>query len=146
MVTPRKLEKNMTEKKKIRILYIEDELAMMEGTIEILRLDYEVEAVRDADLALEILNTRSTQFSLIVLDVRMPQGKQVRDPNHGRTMGVELAKRIGENFPSIPIIIYTVVNDANLHEKLRDVGVKAVVMKSYSASQLEGEIEKHISK
>ncbi len=129
-----------------RILYIEDELAQMEGVIEFLRIDYEVETARNADLALDILVESSTGYDLIILDVRMPQGKQIQDRNRGRTMGVELAEEIQEKYPSIPIVAYTVVHDDKLHDRLLKSGAKAVIMKSEAPSVLKKEIQKWLVK
>jgi len=125
-----------------KILYIDDELWLMEGVIVSLREEYNVTAVRTVDQALDLLESPDSNFNLVVLDIRMPQGDRIHDPNRGRTMGLSLAQKLKEKGNKIPIVVYTVVQDEEIHQSLRELGVKSILMKTEPPSKLKREIKR----
>ena len=133
----------MGQETKQKILYIDDELHLMEGVIASLEIVYNVIRARTVDQALDILESKDkdAQPDLIVLDVRLPKSKRVDDPSKGRTMGLAFAEKLQKRGNQIPIIAYTVVHNQKTHEDLEQAGVKKVIMKTEPPSTLKREIK-----
>ena len=124
--------------KRFTILYVEDEQYLMSGVVDSLSVDYDVIIARNADQGLKALENQHQQISLILLDIMMPQGQLVRDPNRGRTSGVEFARIVLQDKGyRIPIVCYTVVDDLRVRDTLRSLGVKEIVSKAELPSKLE---------
>lgn len=125
------------------ILYVEDEQWLMGGVILSLQEDYNVITARNADQALALVERQSQRIDLIVLDIMMPVGKDIIDPNHGRTSGVQLAhKLLIEDKLDVKIICYTVVTDPGIHAELMNYGVREIVSKTRTAEFLKEAIER----
>lgn len=133
-------------KNKMKILYVEDEQWIMGGIIDSLSIDYEVLTAKNADQALEIIESNEN-IRLIILDIMMPPGIRVQNSHNGKTTGVELARIIVNELKSkMPIICYTVVNDPAVAEALWALGVKEIVSKKELPSELEVVIKKYIKR
>lgn len=127
-----------SSKKTATILYVDDEQWLMGGIVDSLSVDYKVFTASNADQALEMIKDQNLKIDLILLDVMMPSTARVPDPNRGRTSGVQLARRLlQEEGLQIPIVCYTVVDDRDVLEELREIGVKEVVSKDRLPSELE---------
>ena len=127
------------------ILYVEDEQWLMGGIIDSLSVDYDVLTARNADQALETIESGEHKIDLIVLDIMMPPGKRIPDPRRGRTSGVEFARIVlQEKGYDIPIVCYTVVNDRKVHDRLRGLGVREIVSKKALPSELEQVIKQYL--
>ncbi|WP_313519903.1 PAS domain S-box protein [Pseudomonas sp.] len=78
-----------------RILLVEDDEVLADVTASMLEtMGYRVESVGDADQALQRL-LRSSGYRLLLSDVIMP----------GRTNGLELANKVRERLPELPILL-----------------------------------------
>jgi CheY-like chemotaxis protein len=78
------------------VLVVEDNPEVAEVTIAMLgQLGYEVEAVHDADTALNLIEQRS--FDLVVSDIVMA----------GFTDGIGLARAIRDRNPRLPVLLVT---------------------------------------
>jgi two-component system NtrC family sensor kinase len=90
-----------------RILLVEDNQEVASITADIIRtLGHEVVHVDRARKALEILISAKTAFQLLVTDVMMPDGMD----------GVQLARQVRRELPSLPIILVSGYNEAGLAE------------------------------
>jgi CheY-like chemotaxis protein len=126
-------------------MYVEDEQWLMGGVVDSLSVDYNVVPARSGDQALTLLESGEHEIDLIVLDIMMPPGKRVRDSHRGRTSGVEFARIVlEEQGRDIPIVCYTVVTDGEVHNELRQIGVKEIVSKKALPSELEKVIKKYL--
>jgi CheY-like chemotaxis protein len=138
----------MTTKKQTKkktILYVDDEQWLMEGVVDYFSKDYNVVIAYNADLALKIISENKQEIDLLILDVMMPQGELVKDPERGRTSGLELARiLIQEKKTKIPIICYTVITDRKIIDELIKTGVKVVVSKKKLPVELDAIIKKHV--
>lgn len=78
------------------ILVVEDEPIIREFVCEMLGLEgYDTLAAENADLALETLNSRADDVTLLLTDIRMP----------GSMDGAELSNLTRDRWPRIPILI-----------------------------------------
>lgn len=134
------------------ILYVEDELWRYQSVLKVLEVDYDIVTARDADQALTVLraymdDAQKPDIDLIVLDINMPDVDSIPDPNDGRTSGVQFARVVLKELGfDIPIICYTVYNNAMIYEELlEDIGVKEIVSKTKSTMELREIIQKYLS-
>lgn len=131
---------------KKKILLVEDESWIMGGVKDSLEAEYDVIMARNADVALDYVESDGQAISLIVLDIMMPPGKRVDSGDRGRTSGVEFARIVlEEEGYKIPIIAYTVVTDPKVHTRLEQIGVKETVSKTMLPSELKSVIRRHLS-
>jgi PAS domain S-box-containing protein len=101
------------------ILFVDDEEMLTDVGKPILEsLGYTVTAVNSSVEALEIFNQSPDVFDMVITDQTMPH-----------LTGYDLAKRILENNPSIPIIIITGYSDTVTAEKVEAAGISALIHK-----------------
>jgi DNA-binding NtrC family response regulator len=120
----------MTKKNK-RILIIDDEEVIRDGCCQVLsRKGYQVESTGDALRGLEM--ALRDVYDVILLDIRMP-----------RMDGMEILKRLkGERGISAKVIIITGHGTVPLAVEAMRQGAFDFLMKPYSASELQGAIER----
>jgi CheY-like chemotaxis protein len=127
------------------ILYVEDEQFLMQGLKDGLSNDYRVLTARNSDQALQIITEKNKEIDLILLDIMMPQGKMIIDPNRGRTSGVELVKHLNQTMRlKTPIVCYTVVNEPEILQQLKELRVKEIISKNKPPSYVENVIKKYL--
>ncbi len=101
------------------ILVVDDEKHIGEMLEDLLGdLGYRVTIFRDAGQALDLFRTGPRDFDLVLTDMRMPE-----------MSGEELSCRIRETDPRIPIIIQTGFSEHLSGEKLKIIGVDALLKK-----------------
>ena len=124
----------MTKKNK-RILIIDDEEVIRDGCCQILsRKGYQVESTGDAHRGLEM--ALRDVYDVILLDIRMP-----------RMDGMEILKRLkGERGISAKVIIITGHGTVSLAVEAMRQGAFDFLMKPYSASELQGAIERALER
>lgn len=128
------------------LLYVDDEQWVMSGVIELLKLQFEVLTARNADQALEVFYENRDIIDAIVLDIMMPLGTLIIDGESGRTTGLALAQRLlVDEHVVTPILFYTVVTDPVIHQKLRDIGVREIILKTKKASELVESVRRALS-
>ncbi|MCX5800153.1 MAG: response regulator [Candidatus Eisenbacteria bacterium] len=125
-----------------RILWIEDEAdtALASYKIPLVRAGYTVDIAGDASEAIELL--REKQYDVFVFDIIIPAGPRfgASDKNFvgfdllealvkGQIEGV---RRIDPN----TVIVFTVVNDPELHSRISELGVNRLFVKSLSGSSV----------
>jgi PAS domain S-box-containing protein len=112
-----------------QILLVDDELSNLTtiGTI-LEHLGYRVTTAQDGQAALELFHAASTPFDLVFTDMTMPH-----------MSGFELAKRLIEIQPDLPIILCTGFSETVTKEQVKRVGIrkyleKPIILKDLSVA------------
>lgn len=115
-----------------RILYIDDEKILAEMSKTMLeRLGYRVTVETNSIEALRIIQSQPDRFDLVITDQTMP----------GMT-GIDLARRILQIRPKLPIILCTGFSNLISEEKARMCGIKGFAMKPLAKKDLATLIRK----
>jgi len=102
-----------------RILFVDDEAALVEGTKEMMAsLGYRVTSRTSSVEAMELFRARPHGFDLVITDMTMPN-----------MTGVELARELLKIRPDIPIIICTGYSEIISDEMVKSIGIRQLVMK-----------------
>lgn len=123
---------------KATILVVEDDIHLLEGIRDILRLDhYRVLTAQDGVQALEILNSQLEPPDLIVSDIMMPHMD-----------GVEFFRRVRQEqrWLSIPFIFLTAKGEKSDYHKGLRLGVDDYIVKPYDPADLLVKIEARIKR
>ena len=115
-----------------RILFVDDEeqiVSMVKQTLE--RLGYQVAARTSSPDALEAFRAGSDKFDLVITDMTMPN-----------MTGVELAPKLLEIRPDIPIILCTGFSELTDANKAKASGIREFVMKPVVKDQIARIIRK----
>ncbi len=103
------------------VLLIDDEAFLLDMGADMLRsLGYSVTVRRSGFEALEIFGERPDQFDLVVTDQTMP----------GMT-GMELARKLREIRPELPVLVCSGYTDRMSEEEARQIGIKQYIMKPF---------------
>jgi len=130
-----KKKKTVTESDSIeggneKILLIDDEPNILKiGKKMLERIGYQVTMENDSEKALEKIQSNPGNFDLIITDMTMP-----------RMDGATLARKVLEDYPELPIILCTGYSDRIIKEKIKDIGIKALINKPMSFPVIAGEI------
>ena len=126
-----------------KILVVEDDLDVAEMLNAYFHVQgYEVFTVNWGEDGVRACQTINPD--LVVLDIMMPVGQEIMDPNQGRTSGVAFAQMIRNEGYETPIVCYTVLNDSQTHQMLEALGVKAIILKTEPPSSLIKVINEHL--
>ncbi len=108
------------------ILFVDDEESLCSAwAIRLRRLGYEVETYRDPVQAEAAFRANPAGFDILVTDQTMPG-----------LLGSELASRLLDISPSLPVILCTGYSQIIDEPQARAMGVGAFLMKPYTSSQL----------
>lgn len=109
-----------------RILFVDDE-AVIAGAAAIIlqRFGFKVNAQTDPRAALALFEAMPAAFDLLVTDLTMPQ-----------LDGIELARRVRELRPDLPVLLATGHGGAWTPEKLRALGISGLLLKPLSQAKL----------
>jgi CheY-like chemotaxis protein len=109
-----------------RILFIDDEKILVEMAKEMLeRIGYRVTARNSSFEALETFQNQPDQFDIVITDQTMP----------GMT-GADLARRMIQIRPDIPIILCTGYSTILSKEKAKSMGIKEFALKPLSKKDI----------
>jgi CheY-like chemotaxis protein len=109
-----------------RILFVDDEVGILEsGRMILERLGYSVAVFASPMEALEEFRKYPGAFDLVLTDLTMP-----------KMMGLELSGLIHETRPEIPIVLCTGFGSLIPEERMRQVGIRDMVMKPMIAGEL----------
>jgi two-component system, NarL family, nitrate/nitrite response regulator NarL len=113
------------DREPVRILIADDHEIIRTGvrTILLQRSDVQVFEVSNGQDALR--QARKTKFDVIILDVTMPV-----------MTGVEVARRLKQEMPDVPVLILSMHEGASLRNELNRIGVKGYVAKTDAATKL----------
>jgi two-component system cell cycle sensor histidine kinase/response regulator CckA len=118
------------------ILFVDDEVMLVELGKNILTgLGYDVVGRTSSVEALELFRTCPERFDLIVTDMTMPN-----------MTGIELAKKLLQLKPDIPIIICTGFSETSTAENVKSIGVKDLIMKPFVRRQIAESIRRTLDK
>ena len=121
-------------RKGLKILYAEDVLSNQE--VMALTLEPAGIGLRCADNASDALALFEDEpFDLVMVDLQLPD-----------MSGDELARRILDLNPSIPIIAVTAQSSARTDERIRNAGIKAVILKPFTEERILELINEHTAK
>jgi CheY-like chemotaxis protein len=115
-----------------RILFVDDEKMLVDIGQQVLhRLGYDVVSRTSPIEALELFKAKPDHFDLVITDQTMP----------GMT-GDALAKELMSIRPDIPVIICTGYSQAIDHERAKQRGIKAFVMKPILINEIAAAVRK----
>ncbi len=108
------------------ILLVDDDMAMVRSSkMRLEMLGYRVVATTSAPEAVERFLGNAGGFDLVLTDMTMPE-----------MTGADLAHRIREERPDIPIILCTGFSELITSERLKNLGISEVLMKPFDKKQL----------
>ncbi|HVO67642.1 MAG TPA: PAS domain S-box protein [Syntrophales bacterium] len=109
-----------------RLLLVDDEESLMEIVKEMLQhLSYDVVAVSSSPEALKIFLDEPDRFDMVITDMTMP-----------KMTGVELAKKLMEVRPNMPIILCTGFSDRISEGEAKKLGIREYLMKPISMEDM----------
>jgi len=114
------------------ILFVDDEpaiCALAQTFLE--RLGYRVTAHTDPEEALAQFHEAPDQFALVLTNLIMP-----------RMTGVQLAKRISQVRPRLPIVMVTGFSGAWTLAKLREFGIRDLISKPMTLAMLAAAVRR----
>ena len=115
-----------------RILFVDDEIMLVDiGQQALQRIGYDVVSRTSPIEALELFKTKPDFFDLVITDKTMP----------GMT-GDALAKELISIRPDLPVIICTGYSQTIDHERAKQIGIKAFVMKPILINELAAAVRK----
>jgi PAS domain S-box-containing protein len=115
-----------------RILLVDDDGTQLKGLARILeKLGYKVTARSSGQSAVAAFKKNPDAFDLVITDQTMP-----------RMSGTELAQNLVEIRPNIPIILNTGFSEKVNGESVGRNGIRAFIMKPFTARELSGLIRK----
>jgi DNA-binding response OmpR family regulator len=131
---------DFTQRPRHRLLVAEDDYALREMLVALLRADgYEVEAVSNG---LELLNAigmspkaGSRRFDLVISDVRMPGAS-----------GPRVFSRLGYGPDIPPVLFMTAFGDAELSDEVASLGALAVLEKPIDFDELRAFIRSYLAR
>lgn len=127
---PSILSENTLRRGSETILYVDDEKYLIDLGKELLEgLGYSVETRASSIDACEAFQVHPKKYDLIISDMTMPQ-----------LSGMDLAVRILEIRPDMPIILCTGFSTRLNTERLKDIGIKRVLMKPVTLMGLSGAV------
>jgi PAS domain S-box-containing protein len=111
-----------------RVLYIDDDEVMALMVERLLqRAGFTVTVETDAQRALERLVNAGERFDIVVTDFNMPE-----------MSGIEVARRLREGWPSLPVVITSGFVSEGLRLQAEALGVKALLKKENTLEELTG--------
>jgi two-component system cell cycle sensor histidine kinase/response regulator CckA len=108
------------------ILFVDDEEALAHiGKRHLESLGYEVIAMSSPSRALEVFLKNPDEFDLVVTDQTMPM-----------VTGVQLARKVMEEKPGLPVVLCTGYSELISPEQAKAEGISQFVMKPYAKADL----------
>lgn len=132
----REEERRPAPKGQERILFVDDEPAIVEmerRTME--RMGYRVETRTDGFAALETFKASPLDYDLVITDQKMP-----------RMSGMDLARKITEIRPDIPVILSTGYSESVSPEGAKAAGIQEYIMKPVVMRELAETIRRVLDK
>ncbi|HET8771823.1 MAG TPA: ATP-binding protein [Gemmatimonadaceae bacterium] len=113
------------------VLVVEDDPGTLEVTRQLLeRSGFRIRAAEHASAALAVLAREHAEINLVVTDVMMPG-----------MSGVELAARIGERWPAMPVVMMSGYSDAEVRAKGALGRQRSLIEKPFTAAGLLSTVE-----
>jgi CheY-like chemotaxis protein/two-component sensor histidine kinase len=114
------------------LLFIDDEPQICQFAQKMLtRLGYHVTSCTNPLEALELLVPGECRFALVVTDLTMPN-----------MTGIELARRIRDGHPRLPLLLSSGLPGVWTNERLAEVGINGLLTKPLSIQSLAGAVRR----
>jgi len=118
------------------ILLVDDEECILVSLKRALDMSgYRVVAVRDSAEALDLFAGEPAGFDLVITDLTMP-----------KMTGIELARKILEISPDIPVILSTGFNDLIDEGEAKSLGIRELLLKPTDIRELKNTIRKALQR
>ncbi len=109
-----------------RIMLVDDEEMIARTSAQLLKiLGYDVEFFTSSTEALNSFTSDISAFDIVITDMTMPEMD-----------GLDLAAKIMSLRPDIPVILCTGFNENLTRETIKDSGIRELVMKPFTTSEL----------
>lgn len=116
----------VSAEKAVRIMLVDDEISVGKVAATLLkRQGYLVDLETVAEDALDLLLSRTREYSLLITDLTMP-----------RLSGLELARKVHQELPELPILLASGRIEHLTSEMLDSAGIGQVLDKPFSAEDL----------
>jgi len=116
--------KQLASKANASILVVDDELDTLRALEKMLKKrGYRIQVACNGLEAL--MKLHCNHFDLVITDLSMPE-----------LDGVQLLRRIRQEWPTLPVMVITGVDDEHLHHELLSMGVSAYLRKPFERKQL----------
>ncbi len=113
-----------------RILLVDDEEELVRVEKKVLeRRGYSVTAITSSTKALDLFRAQPDEFDIVLTDQTMPE-----------MTGLRLSEELLKIRPDLPIILATGFSEAITPEALEEIGIRACIMKPFSANDAEQQI------
>jgi CheY-like chemotaxis protein len=128
----------------LHILFADDATYNMRPTIDALETaGASVDVVTDGTEVMAYLRKHKINLpDVLILDIMMPGGPEMRLTDGGRTTGVEVFKWMQKEKVRIPTVVSTVISDASVLEIFRHDPKISIIRKPYRFDELEREINR----
>lgn len=134
--TSDKTRARFTPRGKERVLFVDDDPAIVDSAEELLEaLGYRVDVETQALEALEIFKRQPDSFALVITDMSMP-----------RMSGETLSRKLLRVRPDIPIIICTGYGELVNEERIKEIGIREIIPKPATVSTMAQTIRRVLDK
>jgi CheY-like chemotaxis protein len=119
-----------------RVLFLEDEEDLVLYLPRVLKEDLEIVGTTSIDEALR--RFAEEDFDAVLLDIVMPPADDMdaEQLNYGRVTGVEIARRMKDIKPNVPIVAFTVVTDPEIRAEMWKAGIDQIISKPSEPDQI----------
>jgi CheY-like chemotaxis protein len=114
---------------KKRILIVEDDVECAVAYRELLEDDYDVALAHDGTAGLKLITEADPPFDLLILDMMMPSGEEIRTKDMGLSTGLETMRELDRRGLCVPTIVVSVVWEEEVTSQIRACGARAVLQK-----------------
>lgn len=128
------------------ILFVEDEYDRIRNLVRPLEKEgYKIiPAKKDGTEAINILKEK--KIDLVILDIMLPPGDEIKDNMGGRRTGLEVCRIIRKELQlDIPIIVLSVIRDGFVRDEIMALGANLYLEKPVLPSILKDRIEELMS-
>ena len=116
----------MSDKKKIKLFFVDDHQMLIDGMKALLKNEGEFEVCGEAnssERALELL--QKSIPDILISDINMPG-----------MSGIELARKVKEQFPSVKILALSMYGEKSMISEMLDAGVSGYILKNTGREEL----------
>lgn len=114
------------------ILFVENDPSIFRIVDRMLKLlGYEAIITSNSKEAFRLIQSQSKRFDLVITDMNMPE-----------MGGLDLAKKVLEVRPDIPIVICTGLDALEIDKEARKAGIRAILPKPFLLHELKQTISK----
>ncbi|KYC46517.1 MAG: osmolarity response regulator [Candidatus Methanofastidiosum methylothiophilum] len=111
------------------ILWVEDDSMRIDETMTLLRdAGYDIRTAKNIKEAEIELKNLKDELELIILDLILPSG-ELKGDLMKRYLGLELLRRLRNEGNKVPVIVFTVVEDAKIEKELSKLNVRVILHK-----------------